>query len=145
MAAVQTTCAWDREQNVERTCTAAHEAAVRGAQVVCLQELFETPSAVLSTEKMLGLLHPRRLRNWFGGIAAAHVARGWSATTPSLLPCPSHSSLTPGSRIRGRDRIQSLGQTAGRLEEAPARAQGGVRKRWRPRALMNPPRSKAAP
>jgi N-carbamoylputrescine amidase len=43
VAAVQTTCTWDREQNVERTCAAVREAARRGAQIVCLQELFETP------------------------------------------------------------------------------------------------------
>ena len=43
VAATQMACSWDREANVDRAEALVREAAGQGAQVVLLQELFETP------------------------------------------------------------------------------------------------------
>lgn len=43
VAATQMACSWDREQNLDHAEALVREAADRGAQVILLQELFETP------------------------------------------------------------------------------------------------------
>ena len=43
VAATQMACSWDRDANVARGEKLIREAAARGAQIVLLQELFETP------------------------------------------------------------------------------------------------------
>jgi len=43
VAATQMACGWDREANVARAEKLIREAAGRGAQIVLIQELFETP------------------------------------------------------------------------------------------------------
>jgi len=43
VAVTQMACSWDSEANVERAMGLVREAARRGAQVVLVQELFETP------------------------------------------------------------------------------------------------------
>jgi N-carbamoylputrescine amidase len=43
VAATQMACSWDRDANMARAEKLVREAATRGAQVVLLQELFETP------------------------------------------------------------------------------------------------------
>ncbi|PWC36843.1 N-carbamoylputrescine amidase [Azospirillum sp. TSO22-1] len=43
VAATQMACTWDRAANVKRAEALVREAAGRGAQIVLLQELFETP------------------------------------------------------------------------------------------------------
>jgi N-carbamoylputrescine amidase len=43
VAATQFACSWDREANIARAESLVREAAGRGAQVILLQELFETP------------------------------------------------------------------------------------------------------
>ena len=43
VAATQMACGWDREANVARAERLVRDAAQRGAQVVLIQELFETP------------------------------------------------------------------------------------------------------
>ena len=43
VAATQMACSWDLERNVENAVALVREAAGRGAQIVLLQELFETP------------------------------------------------------------------------------------------------------
>src|ERR1700684_928812 len=43
VAATQMACIWDREANIARAEKLIREAAGRGAQVVLIQELFETP------------------------------------------------------------------------------------------------------
>jgi len=43
VAATQMACSWDREANLARAEALVREAAGRGAQVILLQELFETP------------------------------------------------------------------------------------------------------
>lgn len=43
VSATQMPCGWDREQNVEHAVSLVREAADRGANIVLLQELFETP------------------------------------------------------------------------------------------------------
>ena len=40
---VQTTCGWNIADNVEHTASLVENAAARGAQIICLQELFNTP------------------------------------------------------------------------------------------------------
>ena len=43
VAATQFSCSWDRDANIARAEALVQEAASRGAQVILLQELFETP------------------------------------------------------------------------------------------------------
>ena len=43
VAATQMACSWDRDANIARGEKLVREAAAKGAQVVLLQELFETP------------------------------------------------------------------------------------------------------
>ncbi|MDX1482121.1 MAG: N-carbamoylputrescine amidase [Woeseiaceae bacterium] len=43
LAATQMHCTWDVDANVERAVRLVHEAADRGANIVLIQELFETP------------------------------------------------------------------------------------------------------
>ncbi len=43
VAATQMACSWDRDANVARGEKLVREAAARGAQIILLQELFETP------------------------------------------------------------------------------------------------------
>ena len=43
VAATQMACSWDTRNNVERAEQLVHQAADAGAQIVLLQELFETP------------------------------------------------------------------------------------------------------
>src|SRR5215469_17347019 len=43
VAAVQMACGWDREANLARAERLVREAAARGAQIILLPELFETP------------------------------------------------------------------------------------------------------
>lgn len=43
VAATQFACTWDRDANIARAEALVREAASRGAQVILLQELFETP------------------------------------------------------------------------------------------------------
>src|SRR5258708_23154320 len=43
VAATQMACSWDREANIARAEKLIREAARRGAQVILIQELFETP------------------------------------------------------------------------------------------------------
>ena len=43
VAAMQMACTWDTDANVDRATSLVRQAAERGAQVVLVQELFETP------------------------------------------------------------------------------------------------------
>lgn len=43
VAATQMACSWDREANMARAETLIRDAAARGANIVLIQELFETP------------------------------------------------------------------------------------------------------
>jgi N-carbamoylputrescine amidase len=43
VAAVQMSCGWDRDANIARAEKLVREAAARGAQVILIPELFETP------------------------------------------------------------------------------------------------------
>src|SRR6202142_4619557 len=43
VAATQMVCDWDRDANIERAEKLVREAASRGANIVLIQELFETP------------------------------------------------------------------------------------------------------
>ncbi len=43
LAATQMACSWDRDANIERASAMVRQAAADGAQIVLLQELFETP------------------------------------------------------------------------------------------------------
>lgn len=43
VAAMQMACSWDREANVERAVSLVRQAADRSANIVLIQELFETP------------------------------------------------------------------------------------------------------
>ncbi len=43
VAATQMACSWDRQANIANADRLVHEAAAKGAQIILIQELFETP------------------------------------------------------------------------------------------------------
>ena len=43
VAATQMSCSWDREETLDKAEKLVREAAAKGAQIILLQELFETP------------------------------------------------------------------------------------------------------
>lgn len=43
VAATQMACTWNLESNVDKACEMVHKAADAGAQIILIQELFETP------------------------------------------------------------------------------------------------------
>ncbi len=53
LAATQMACGWDREANLAQAEEAVREAAARGANIVLLQELFETPYFCPDTKESL--------------------------------------------------------------------------------------------
>ncbi|MDJ0776977.1 MAG: N-carbamoylputrescine amidase [Gammaproteobacteria bacterium] len=59
VAATQMACSWETEDNVARAEAMVREAAGRGAQIVLIQELFETPYFCIEQEfKHLDLARP---------------------------------------------------------------------------------------
>ncbi|MCX7949745.1 MAG: N-carbamoylputrescine amidase, partial [Treponemataceae bacterium] len=42
VGAVQMACTWERQKNIERADSLVRKAASAGAQIILLQELFET-------------------------------------------------------------------------------------------------------
>jgi N-carbamoylputrescine amidase len=59
VAATQFACTADKEQNVARAETMVRDAASKGAQVILLQELFETPYFCKDQkQELFGLAHP---------------------------------------------------------------------------------------
>ena len=58
VAATQMSCSWDKTANVERAEALVRRAANEGAQVILLQELFETPYFCIDEqEKHFDLAH----------------------------------------------------------------------------------------
>lgn len=58
VAATQMHCTWDIEANVARAESLVHEAADKGAQIILIQELFETPYFCIDEQhKHFGLAH----------------------------------------------------------------------------------------
>ncbi len=59
LAATQMDCDWDRDKNVANAIDLAREAADRGAQIILIQELFETPYFCADQkEELFSLAHP---------------------------------------------------------------------------------------
>ena len=59
VAATQMACSWDREANVNTAEALVREAASRGAQIVLIQELFETPYfCAEQKQEHFALAHP---------------------------------------------------------------------------------------
>jgi N-carbamoylputrescine amidase len=59
LAATQMACDWDREKNIANAMDLVREAADRGAQIVQIQELFETPYFCADQkEELFSLAHP---------------------------------------------------------------------------------------
>jgi N-carbamoylputrescine amidase len=59
VAATQMACSWDRDANIARAEKLIREAAGRGAQVILIQELFETPYFCKDhSSRHLELAHP---------------------------------------------------------------------------------------
>lgn len=51
VAVTQMTCSWNRENNIRTATALVEEAAANGAQIVLLQELFETPYFCITKDK----------------------------------------------------------------------------------------------
>ncbi|MHA2940418.1 N-carbamoylputrescine amidase [Vibrio sp. RC27] len=51
VAATQMSCSWNKEQNIQQAETLIREAANAGAQIILLQELFETPYFCIEIEE----------------------------------------------------------------------------------------------
>ncbi|HXN80530.1 MAG TPA: nitrilase-related carbon-nitrogen hydrolase, partial [Steroidobacteraceae bacterium] len=59
VAAVQMACDWDADGNIARAERLVREAAARGAQIILLPELFETPYFCIEQDvRHLGLARP---------------------------------------------------------------------------------------
>ena len=59
VACTQMHCSWELEANVARAEALVHQAADEGAQIILLQELFETPYFCIDEQdKHFGLAHP---------------------------------------------------------------------------------------
>jgi len=59
LAATQMACTWDKEANIARAEDMVREAASQGAQVILLQELFQTPYFPQEqTQEFFALAHP---------------------------------------------------------------------------------------
>ena len=50
VAATQMACSWDTKQNIEKATNIIHKAADSGAEIILLQELFETPYFCIDTK-----------------------------------------------------------------------------------------------
>ena len=50
VAATQMTCSWDLQNNIEKAINMVHKSADLGAQIILLQELFETPYFCIDTQ-----------------------------------------------------------------------------------------------
>lgn len=55
VAATQMACTWDREETLSRAADLVEEAAQKGANIVLLQELFETPDFVYGKRSLAPL------------------------------------------------------------------------------------------
>ena len=59
VACTQMHCSWDIEANIARAEALVHQAADEGAQIILLQELFETPYFCIDQQnKHFDLAHP---------------------------------------------------------------------------------------
>ena len=50
VSATQMTCSWDLQNNIEKAINMVHKSADLGAQIILLQELFETPYFCIDTQ-----------------------------------------------------------------------------------------------
>ena len=50
IAATQMACNWDLKNNIDKAISMVHQAADLGAQIILLQELFETPYFCIDTQ-----------------------------------------------------------------------------------------------
>ena len=50
IAASQMACSWNLEKNIEKAINIVHQSADQGAQIILLQELFETPYSCIDTQ-----------------------------------------------------------------------------------------------
>ena len=81
VAATQMACSWDRDANIARAEKLIREAAGRGAQVVLIQELFETPYFCKDhSARHLELAKP--LEN----IRRSSISARWRANLSVVLP-----------------------------------------------------------
>ena len=49
VAATQMACTWDLDKNIEKAINIVHQSADLGAEIILLQELFETPYFCIDT------------------------------------------------------------------------------------------------
>ena len=62
VAATQMACSWDRPANIARAEKLVRQAAARGAQIILIQELFETPTSARSRTRTTCSWPPRSRR-----------------------------------------------------------------------------------
>jgi N-carbamoylputrescine amidase len=81
VAAVQMSCGWDREANLARAEQLVREAAAKGAQVILIPELFETPYFCIEQDsRHLALAQPLQDN------AAVRHFRGIARELEAVLP-----------------------------------------------------------
>jgi N-carbamoylputrescine amidase len=81
VAATQMACSWDRDANMDRAGKLIREAARRGAQVILIQELFETPYFCMDhASRHFGLAKPLE------GHPAVEHFRGLARELDVVLP-----------------------------------------------------------
>src|SRR5580658_11284202 len=76
VAAIQMACGWDAQGNIARAEKLVRQAAARGAQIILLPELFETPYFCIEQDvRHLALARP---------LAESHAVRHFSAIAREL-------------------------------------------------------------
>src|SRR4030081_173455 len=81
VAVVQMACSWDTDDNIARAERLVRQAAARGAQVILLPELFETPYFCIEQDaRHLGLARPVAENRAIGHFG--HVARELGVVLP---------------------------------------------------------------
>lgn len=115
VAATQMACSWDRPANIARAEKLVRQAAARGAQIILIQELFETPTSARSRTRTTCSWPPRSRRTppsptsrpspgscrWYCRSASSN-APGAPASTASRSSTP--MAATSGSTARATSR-----------------------------------------
>src|SRR5437764_2154516 len=108
IAVTQMTCSWDREANVRRAGELVEEAASKGAQVVLLQELFETPYFCIEIDKA----HYRQATT-ISANPAIRAMRKLAAERDVVVPVSFYEQAADGRRFNSLAVIDAGGDILG--------------------------------
>jgi predicted amidohydrolase len=142
LAATQMACSWDRTGNLKKAEALVREAADRGAQIILLQELFETPYfCQKQKQEFFGLATP--LEENPAVARFREVARELEVVLPvSSFERANQAYFNTVARFLQSGRGSRLIDRTRRAEAAASWAAGG---RWRHRTARGGPRHPRVP